>query len=74
MAEATTEDIVRHIHDWAIDRVTSLVQPPDSDYIAVFEPDSESVKDAMALAAEFDEWFSDDGDSGDIEIMSIENR
>jgi hypothetical protein len=72
MAEPTTEEIVRHIHDWATDRITSLVQPPDPDYIAVFEPDSESVKDAMALASEFGEWFGDDDNSPEIEIMSIE--
>ena len=72
MAEPTTEEIVRHIHDWATDRITSLVQPPDPDYIAVFEPDSESVKDAMALASEFEEWFDDDDNSPEIEIMSIE--
>ena len=70
--EPTTEEIVKHVHDWAIDRVTNLVQPPDEVYVTVFEPDRESIKDAMALAAEFNEWFDDSDSSQDIEIISIE--
>ena len=72
MAEPTTEEIVRHIHDWATDRIAGIVQPPDPDYVAVFEPDRESIRDAMALAAEFQEWFDDDDGSSDIDILSIE--
>ena len=72
MVEPTTEEIVKHVHDWAVDRVTNLVQPPDEVYVTVFEPDRESIKDAMALAAEFNEWFDDTDPSQDIEIMSIE--
>lgn len=63
MAETTTEELVKMINDWAVQRIESMVQSSDTT--------QRQVKDALALADEFKEWFEDDG-SPDIEIMSME--
>ena len=63
MAETTTEELVKMVNDWAVERIESMVQSSDST--------QRQVKDALALADEFKEWFEDDG-SPDIEIMSME--
>ena len=64
MAEKTTEELVKMVNDWAVERIESMVQSSDTT--------QRQVKDALALADEFKEWFEDDG-SPDIEIMSMEN-
>ena len=64
MAEKTTEQLVKMVNDWAVERIESMVQSSDTT--------QRQVKDALALADEFKEWFEDDG-SPDIEIMSMEN-
>ena len=64
MAETTTEELVKMVNDWAVQRIESMVQSSDTT--------QRQVKDALALADEFKEWFEDDG-SPDIEIMSMEN-
>ena len=64
MAETTTEELVKMVNDWAVERIESMVQSSDTT--------QRQVKDALALADEFKEWFEDDG-SPDIEIMSMEN-
>ena len=63
MAEKTTEELVKMVNDWAVERIESMVQSSDTT--------QRQVKDALALADEFKEWFEDDG-SPDIEIMSME--
>tara|TARA_B100001939_G_scaffold194136_1_gene166944 strand:+ start:2544 stop:2741 length:198 start_codon:yes stop_codon:yes gene_type:complete len=63
MAETTTEELVKMVNDWAVQRIESMVQSSDTT--------QRQVKDALALADEFKEWFEDDG-SPDIEIMSME--
>jgi len=64
MAEMTTEEIVSKVNTWAMDRVTDIMTSSDSS--------TEDIKNAIAIASEFDEWFDDDEQGGDIEIMSIE--
>ena len=64
MAETTTEELVKMVNDWAVERIERMVQSSDTT--------QRQVKDALALADEFKEWFEDDG-SPDIEIMSMEN-
>ena len=64
MAEKTTEELVKMVNDWAIQRIETMVKSSDTT--------QRQVQDALALADEFKEWFEDDG-SPDIEIMSMEN-
>jgi hypothetical protein len=64
MAEMTTEEIVSKVNTWAMDRVTDIMTSSDSS--------TEDIKNAIAIASEFDEWFDDGEQGGDIEIMSIE--
>jgi hypothetical protein len=64
MAEATTEQIVSHVYDWAMGKIQPALTKSG---------DSEEFKNAMAIANEFEEWI--DAESlgiEDIEIMSIE--
>ncbi len=63
MAETTTEELVKMVNDWAVERIENMVQSSDTT--------QRQVRDALALADEFKEWFEDDG-SPDIEIMSME--
>ena len=64
MAEATTEEIVGHVYQWAMDRIETMTKTKPSD---------EQFKDAMAIAGEFEEWIdSETLGLEDIEIMSIE--
>ncbi len=63
MAEKTTEEIVKMVNEWAVNRIETMVKSSDTS--------QRQVQDALALADEFQEWFEDDG-SPDIEIMSIE--
>ena len=63
MAEKTTEELVKMVNDWAIQRIETMVKSSDTT--------QRQVQDALALADEFQEWFEDDG-SPDIEIMSME--
>jgi len=63
MAEKTTEELVKMINDWAVDRIENMLKSSDTT--------QRQVQDALALSDEFKEWFEDD-DSPDIEIMSIE--
>ena len=63
MAEKTTEELVKMVNDWAVERIENMVKSSDTT--------QRQVQDALALADEFKEWFEDDG-SPDIEIMSME--
>lgn len=63
MAEKTTEELVKMINDWAVDRIENMIKSSDTT--------QRQVQNALALSDEFKEWFEDD-DSPDIEIMSIE--
>lgn len=64
MVEPTTEEIVAHIHDWAIERITDLMDSSSG---------KQNIKDAISLTSEFQEWFEDlENTSNEIEIMSIE--
>lgn len=63
MAEKTTEELVKMVNEWAAQRIEDMVKSSDAT--------QRQVRDALALADEFQEWFEDDG-SPDIEIMSIE--
>jgi hypothetical protein len=63
MAETTTEELVKMVNDWAVDRIENMVKSSDTT--------QRQVQDALALTDEFKEWFEDDG-SPDIEIMSME--
>ncbi len=63
MAEKTTEELVKMVNEWAVNRIETMVKSSDTS--------QRQVQDALALADEFQEWFEDDG-SPDIEIMSIE--
>ena len=63
MAEKTTEELVKMVNDWAVQRIEDMVKSSDTT--------QRQVQDALALADEFQEWFEDDG-SPDIEIMSME--
>jgi hypothetical protein len=64
MAEATTEEIVGHVYQWAMDRIETMTKS---------KPTDEQFKDAMAIAGEFEEWIdSETLGVEDIEIMSIE--
>ena len=58
MAEKTTEELVKMVNDWAIQRIETMVKSSDTT--------QRQVQDALALADEFQEWFEDDG-SPDIE-------
>jgi len=64
MTEATTEQIVAYVYDWAMGKIQPALTKSG---------DSEEFKNAMAIANEFEEWI--DAESlgiEDIEIMSIE--
>ena len=64
MVEPTTEEIVTHIHDWAMERVIELMDTSGG---------RDNVRNAIAITAEFQEWFEEPEDpSEQIEIMSIE--
>ena len=64
MAEVTTEEIVGHVYQWAMDRIETMTKS---------KPTDEQFKDAMAIAGEFEEWIdSETLGMEDIEIMSIE--
>ena len=63
MAEKTTEELVKMVNNWAVDRIENMVKSSDTT--------QRQVQDALALTDEFKEWFEDDG-SPDIEIMSME--
>jgi hypothetical protein len=54
---ATTEDIVAHVRDWAIDKIELLHE-------------SDRHRNARALLAEFEEWIEPEGD--ELEIVSLE--
>lgn len=54
---ATTEDIVAHVRDWAIDKIELL-------------HDADRHRNARALLAEFEEWIEPEGD--ELEIVSLE--
>ncbi len=54
---ATTEDIVSHVRDWAIEKIELLHE-------------SDRHRNARALLAEFEEWIEPDGD--ELEIVSLE--
>ena len=55
--ETTTEDIVAHVRDWAIEKIELLHE-------------SDRHRNARALLAEFEEWIEPDGD--ELEIVSLE--
>jgi len=64
MVEPTTEEIVKHVHDWAIERITDLMDTSG---------DKDNIKSAIAISAEFQEWFEEPEDPSDeIDIMCIE--
>ena len=63
MAEMTTEEIVKTVHGWAVDRIETLTRDSSTT--------QRQVQDALALADEFREWFEDDGESH-IDVISIE--
>ena len=63
MAEMTTEEIVKTVHGWAVDRIETLTRDSSTT--------QRQVQDALALADEFKEWFEDDGESH-IDVISIE--
>ena len=53
----TTEDVLAHVRDWAIDKVES----------------AELVGDKIALYAEFEDWIElEDRDGEDLEIISFD--
>ena len=54
---ATTEDIVAHIREWAIDKIEFL-------------HDADRHKNARALLSEFEEWIDPEGE--ELEIVSLE--
>ncbi len=54
---ATTEDIVAHVREWAIDKIELLHE-------------SDRHRNARALLAEFEEWIEPEGD--ELEIVSLE--
>jgi hypothetical protein len=56
---ATTEDIVAHVRDWAIDKIELLHE-------------SDRHRNARALLAEFEEWIEPEGD--ELEIVSLEQE
>ena len=64
MEEPTTEEIVKKVHDWAVDRITTMMEPSDNS--------RDNIKNAMAISAEFEEWFEDDTDGDELEVMTIE--
>jgi len=64
MAEPTTEDLVKQVHSWAVDRISYLTQGGKGT--------TRQVYDALALCDEFKEWFEDDDNGEDIEVMCIE--
>lgn len=64
MGEPTTEDLVKQVHSWAIDRISDLTEGGASS--------TRKVYDALAICDEFKEWFEDDDDGEDIEVMCIE--
>ncbi len=65
MEEPTTEELVKQVHSWAIDRIADLTGVPGSST-------TRQVYDALAICDEFKEWFEDDSDGEEIEVMSIE--
>jgi hypothetical protein len=54
---ATTEDIVAHVREWAIEKIELLHE-------------SDRHKNARAVLAEFEEWIEPEGD--ELEIVSLE--
>ena len=52
----TTDEIIAHTRDWAIDKIE----------------DAELCGDKIALYAEFEEWIELDEEKGGLEIMSLE--
>ena len=54
---ATTEDIVAHVREWAIDKIELLHE-------------SDRHRNAYALLAEFEEWIDPKGD--ELEIVSLD--
>ena len=57
MEPKTTEDIVAHVREWAIDKIE----------------DAELCGDKIALYAEFEDWIElEDSDGEDLEIISFD--
>jgi len=63
MEEMTTEDIVKSVSTWAMDRIEFMTTNGMSS--------QRRVKDALAISDEFKEWFEDDGNTH-VDIMSIQ--
>ena len=55
----TLEQSLRHSHDWAVDRITSLCDKGNHDQL----------EDAFAIEREFDEWLNNL--EGEHEIFSL---
>jgi hypothetical protein len=55
----TLEQTLRETHDWAIDRIHTLVQIETYDAL-------ESVEDAHAIQSEFAEWLNPDIEDHDV--------
>ena len=63
--EKTSEEIVGHIHDWAVDRIADMHQE-----VADNQRDMGELDDAYAIYQEFVEWIEPEGE--DIELLSLE--
>jgi len=63
--EKTSEEIVCHIHDWAVDRIADMHQE-----VADNQKDMGELDDAYAIYQEFAEWIEPEGE--DIELLSLE--
>ena len=55
----TLEQTLQTTHDWAIDRIHTLLELPSKDPLAC-------VEDAHAIQSEFSEWLNPDIDDHDI--------
>jgi|TARA_B100000085_G_scaffold85498_1_gene77063 hypothetical protein len=65
----TLENTLRHVHDWAIDRIHKLSEDyatPESDTYESIE----SLDDAFSIQQEFAEWFNPD--ISDHDVVSLE--
>ena len=65
--EKTTEDVVCHIREWSLERISEIHEG-----VAGKQHDNGELDDAYAIYQEFAEWIEPEGD--DIELLSLEEQ
>ena len=64
--EKTTEEIVSHIREWSLERISDMHEE-----VAANHHDIGQLDDAYAIYQEFEEWIEPKGE--DIELLTLED-